>query len=94
MFLQYELVQSKLGKFKNTNLKILYFGNSAATGSVRTKQMISVDQNQIYRIHKVKGIKAMADKDYLLNESDFPSGLDPNAITDLKKATFRQLREV
>ena len=36
----------------------------------------------------------MADKDYVLSESDFPNGADPSAIKDLKKATIRQLREV
>jgi hypothetical protein len=36
----------------------------------------------------------MSDKDYLLAESDFPDKKDPYAIKDLKKATYRQLKEV
>ena len=37
----------------------------------------------------------MADKDYLLEDSDFPSGQgDPNHIADLKKASYRQLKDV
>lgn len=95
MPLQYELIQSKLGKFKNTELKILYFGNAftgqGANGGTtsRAKQMISVDQNRIYRVHKVKGIKMMADKDFLLSTEDFPDGEDPKKIQNLKGATYR-----
>ena len=94
MPLQYELIQSKLGKFKNTELKILYFGNAYTPGAnggatSRAKQMISVDQNRIYRVHKVKGIKMMADKDFLLSTEDFPDGEDPKKIQNLKGATYR-----
>ena len=96
MFQQYELVQSKLGKFKNTELEVLYFGVSTqgSVGAHRSKQMISLDQNNVYRIHKVKLVKVMADKDYLLKDTDFPNKTDPNRIPDLKKATFRQLKDV
>lgn len=86
--LQYELVQSKLGKFKNTKLEILHFGNASSGGhsgaSSRAKQMISIDQNKIYRVHKVKGIKMMTDKDFLLCDEDFHGGVDPKKITNLK----------
>jgi hypothetical protein len=99
--LQYELIQSKLGKFKNTELKVLYFGSAFTGGqgtnggtTSRAKQMISVDQNCIYRVHKVKGIKMMADKDFLLSTEDFPDGEDPKKIQNLKAATYRQLKEV
>ena len=61
---------------------------------MRAKQMITVDQNRVYRIHKVKAIKLMADKDFLLNLEDFPDKTDPHAIEDLKKANFRQLKDV
>lgn len=45
---KYELIQSKLGKFKSTELQILYFGNAYSgnqgMGSTsRAKQMISID---------------------------------------------------
>lgn len=56
--------------------------------------MISIDQNRIYRVHKVKGIKMMADKDFLLTTGDFPDGEDPKKIQNLKAATYRQLKEV
>jgi hypothetical protein len=36
----------------------------------------------------------MTDKDFLLSSTDFPDNEDPFAIKDMKKATFRQLREV
>lgn len=55
--------------------------------------MISIDQHKIYRVHKVKGIKMMTDKDFLLTDEDFPGG-DPRKIVNLKQATYRQLKEV
>lgn len=63
-------------------------------GNQRSKQIITVDQNKVYRIHKVKCIKLMSDKDYLLTEEHFPDKKDPYAIKDLKKATYKQLKEV
>ena len=68
------------------------FGNAFITNSnvnSRAKQMISIDQNNIYRVHKVKGIKVMSDKDFLLTNDDFPDGGDPKKIKDLKAATYR-----
>jgi hypothetical protein len=53
-----------------------------------------LDQNKVYRIHKVKCIKLMSDKDYLLTENDFPDKKDPYFIKDLKKATYKQLKEI
>lgn len=56
----------------------------------RAKQMISVDQNNIYRVHKVKGIKMMSEKDYSLTNADFPDGQDPKRIVNhLKGAAYR-----
>lgn len=36
----------------------------------------------------------MSDKDFLLNEEDLPKGKDPFAVRDLKKATYKQLKEM
>ena len=95
-FLQYDIIQSKLGKFKNTKLQIKYFrsSNQIVGGNQRSKQMISADQNRIFRIHKIKCIKLMSDKDYLLSQSDFEGKTDPYAIKDLKQASYKQLKEV
>lgn len=90
--MQYELIQSKLGKFKNTELKIVYFGN--VKGNQVAKQLVSVDQNNIFRIHKVRRVKVMADKDYNMQHSDFIEGEDPYKILDWKKATLKQLQQV
>ena len=69
---QYELVQSKLGKFKNTKLSIIFYGIAPANnmGPSRSKQLISVDQNQVYRVHKVKGARLMSEKDFLLTQEE------------------------
>ena len=91
-FMQYELIQSKLGKFKNTELKIVYFGN--VKGNQVAKQLVSVDQNNIFRIHKVRRVRVMADKDYNMQHSDFLEGEDPYKILDWKKATLKQLQQV
>ena len=41
---KYEMIQSKLGKFKSTNLKVVHFGPAySAQDQSRSKQMISVD---------------------------------------------------
>jgi hypothetical protein len=89
-------VQSKLGKFKNTQLDVQYYRstNQIVGGNQRSKQMISVDQNRVFRIHKIKCIKLMSDKDFMLIDSDFPNGKDPYAVKDLKKATYKQLKEM
>ena len=36
----------------------------------RAKQFISLDQNSVYRIHKLKGLRLMADKDFTLTSED------------------------
>lgn len=56
--------------------------------------MISVDQAGIYRLHKLKGIQLMSDKDFGLDESDFGMLGDPDRIKNLKAATYRQLKAV
>lgn len=68
--------------------------NQIVGGNQRSKQMISIDQNRVFRIHKIKCIKLMSDKDFMLREEDFPNGKDPNAIRDLKKASYKQLKEI
>ena len=32
----------------------------------QSKQIVTKDQNNVYRMHKIKAIKMMSDKDYLL----------------------------
>ena len=80
------MVQTKLGKFMNTKLQVFQFGPAFTKSNQmqpsRTRQMISFDQNNIYRIHRLKGIKLMADKNYL------HQGLDPYRIQNLKKASY------
>ena len=46
--------------------------------------LISVDQNGVYRIHKLKGVALMTDKNFLLTDEDFDGGADPCRITNLK----------
>lgn len=36
----------------------------------------------------------MADKNYLMTSEDFEEGEDPHKITNLKSATYRQLKNV
>lgn len=59
--------------------------------SSNARQMISVDQSNIFRVHKLKGAKIMAEKDFLAQDSDFEN---PGTIENLKSATTRQLREL
>ena len=86
------MVQSKLGKFMQTKLEIVQFGPAVTRTNFmqpqRTRQMVSFDQNNIYRIHRLKGIKLMADKNYLLQ------GLDPYRVVNLKTASYGQLKSV
>ena len=66
-FLQYDIIQSKLGKFKNTCLDVQYFRSTPQMlNQNQSKQIVTKDQNNVYRMHKIKAIKMMSDKDYLL----------------------------
>jgi hypothetical protein len=65
-----------------------------ASYTSRSKMMISVDQLGVYRIHKIKAIKLMADKNFLLKNEDFKENMDPFKIQNMKDATFNQLRAV
>lgn len=94
---KFKLIQSKLAKFKNTKLKILSFGPANQSGlaqlpgstqqTSRSKMMLSVDENSIYRVHKLRAIRLMAEKNFALKHSDFKGGEDPNKITNLKSAS-------
>ena len=98
------LKTSKLAKFKNSQLNVVWFGpankssSEGAPGTIgdtnRAKMMISVDQSGIYRMHKLKGIQLMADKDFSLCETDFGITGDPDRISNLKAASYRQLKAV
>lgn len=57
-------------------------------GPSRSKQLISVDQNLVYRVHKVKGARLMSEKDFLLTEEDLGNE-DPNKIPNLRSATLK-----
>ena len=91
-------MSSKLAKFKNTHLTILSFGPANQTGNSqlpggtqltsRSKMMLSVDQLGIYRVHKLRAIKLMAEKNFLLRNEDFEGGEDPKRILNLKSATY------
>lgn len=98
----YVIIQSKLAKFNKTQLSIVHFGPAAylfenpddLTQEVvnsNARQLISVDQNYIYRVHKLKGNKIMAEKDFCATEADFEN---PNKISNLKTATQKQLKEL
>lgn len=87
-------MQSKLGKFKNTKISILSFKSPSQNMNQPSKYLLSVCQNNVYRIHKVKLIKLMSDKDFMLNEDDFSDRQDPFGIADVKKATYSQLSNV
>jgi hypothetical protein len=56
--------------------------------------MISVDQLGVYRLHKIKAIKLMADKNFFLRNEDFKENEDPFKILNMKNATYNQLRAV
>ena len=56
--------------------------------------MVSVDQQGIYRVHKLRAIRLMAEKNFLVRNDDFEEGEDPKKITNLKGATYQQLKEV
>ena len=56
--------------------------------------MLSVDENGIYRTHKLRSIRLMAEKDFSIKNSDFPQGEDPMKITNLKNATYKQWKDV
>jgi hypothetical protein len=51
-----------------------------ASQTSRSKMMISVDQLGVYRLHKIKAIKLMADKNFLLKNEDFKENEDPFKI--------------
>ena len=51
--------------------------------------MLSVDESNIYRVHKLRAIRLMADKNFALKHSDFEGGEDPRKITNLKSATYQ-----
>lgn len=56
--------------------------------------MISVDQLGVYRLHKIKSIKLMADKNFLLKNEDFKDNEDQFKIQNMKNATYNQLKAV
>lgn len=56
--------------------------------------MLSVDENSIYRVHKLRAIRLMADKNFALKHSDFEGGEDPRKIVNLKSASYQQLKDV
>ena len=59
----------------------------------RSKMMLSVDENSIFRVHKLRAIKLMADKNFSKKHSDY--GIeDPKKINNLKSASYQQLKEV
>lgn len=101
---EFKLFSSKLAKFKNTKLKILCCGPANASGcsqvpggtqqTSRSKMLLSVDENGIYRVHKLRALRLMADKNFSLKHSDFEGGEDPRKITNLKGATYQQLKDV
>lgn len=56
--------------------------------------LLSVDESGVYRVHKLRAIRLMAEKNFGLKSSDLENGEDPNKITNLKNATYQQLKDV
>ena len=56
--------------------------------------MLSVDENSIYRVHKLRAIRLMSEKNFAMKHSDFEGGEDLNKITNLKSASYQQLKDV
>lgn len=77
-----------MAKFNNTFLNVVHYGPAAYLSedpddiniqvkSSNSRQIITIDQNNIYRVHKLKGAKIMAEKDFLAKEGDFE---DPGTL--------------